>query len=374
MRILHVYRTYFPDTQGGLEESIRQICRSTGDYGAECRIFTLSRTARPREILREEARVFRRPLSFEVASCGFGLTSLPTFNQLVTWSDLVHYHYPWPFADILHLLGRVSKPSVVTYHSDIVRQRFLGALYMPLRDRFLSSMDRIVATSPNYFATSNTLGRFSEKVEVIPLGVDDASYPSPDEGLVDRMRHEVGEGFFLFIGVLRYYKGLHVLLDAMKGAAFRLIIVGAGPVKKALLEQAKRLGLDNVRFLGRITDEEKVALIKLSKAIVFPSLLRAEAFGITLVEGAMLGKPLISTEMGTGTSYVNADGESGIVVPPANPAALRQAMEKLASDPPLAERMGQAARLRYESYFTARRMGQAYMGLYENILKQRHAG
>jgi len=367
MKVLHVYRTYFPDTQGGLEEVIRQICRNTQIHGVESRVFCLS-AAGQSVIAREEAQVHRYHKTWEVASCGVSLSALSGFKELVAWADIVHYHFPWPFADLLHLLAQVKKPTVVTYHSDIVRQQGLLKLYRPLMRQFLGQVDCIVATSPNYAASSEELIRFADKVEVIPIGLDEASYPSAQDEVTEAIKSRCGEGFFLFIGVLRYYKGLHILLESLQNTELRVVIAGFGPIENALREQAQQLGLANVQFLGYVSDEEKVALIQLARAIVFPSHLRSEAFGVTLLEGAMLAKPLITTEIGTGTSYVNSDGETGLVVAPADVQALRQAMLQLAMDAPLAERMGAAARQRYLALFTGQRMGENYVGVYRKLL------
>jgi len=370
VKILHVYRTYFPDTQGGLEEVIRQVCRNTVDFGVQSRVFTLSTDLGMSMIEREEAVVSRFHRSFEVASCGISLSALSGFRQLVDWADVVHYHFPWPFADFLHFAGRVNKPSLVTYHSDIVRQKFILRLYQPLMRKFLKQVDVIVPTSQNYFATSNELGRYSEKVEVIPIGINPDVHPKVSEQEVDAARAHVGQGFFLFVGVLRYYKGLHILLDALCGTSLRCVIVGAGPVENELKRNAASLGLKNVQFLGYVDDADKVALMKLCRAVVFPSHLRSEAFGVTLVEGAMHGKPLISTEIGTGTSYINIDGVTGIVVPPSDAKDLREAMLRLDSDKKLAERMGRAARERYDTLFTGRLMGERYASLYARLISK----
>ena len=234
--------------------------------------------------------------------------------------------------------------------------------------QFLGQVDCIVATSPNYAANSEELIRFADKVEVIPIGLDEASYPTAQDEATEAIKSRCGEGFFLFIGVLRYYKGLHILLEAIQNTELRVVIAGFGPIENALREQAQQLGLANLQFLGYVSDEEKVALIQLATAIVFPSHLRSEAFGVTLLEGAMLAKPLITTEIGTGTSYVNRDGETGLVVAPADVQALRQAMLQLAMDAPLAERMGAAARQRYLALFTGQRMGENYVGVYRKLL------
>ena len=370
MKVLHVYRTYYPDTQGGLEEVIRQICQNTLEHGMESHVFSLSAYPSPAVVKREEAEVHRFHRTFEIASCGVGVGAIVGFQRLVDWADIVHYHFPWPFADLLHFLGRVRKPSVVTYHSDIVRQKSLLRLYRPLMRAFLDGVDAIVPTSQNYFATSEELGRYAEKVEVIPIGLNDETYPDVSEQELSSVRNRVGEGFFLFIGVLRYYKGLHVLLDALQGTELRCVIVGSGPVEAELRRQASRLGLANVQFLGYVGDREKVALLRLCRAVVLPSHLRSEAFGVTLLEGAMHGKPLISTEIGTGTSYINLDGETGFVVPPSDAKDLREAMLRIDHDEALAERMGQAARARYEALFTGQMMGERYARLYGRLVDE----
>lgn len=146
------------------------------------------------------------------------------------------------------------------------------------------------------------------------------------------------------------------------------MIVGTGPVETTLMRQASKLGLNNARFLGHVSDPEKVALMRLCRAVVFPSHQRSEAFGVTLLEGAMFGKALISTEIGTGTSYINADGETGFVISPADAKGLREVMLRLNRNDALAERMGQAARARYEALFTGRLMGERYVRLYRRLV------
>ena len=94
-------------------------------------------------------------------------------------------------------------------------------------NRFLSSVNRIVCTSPNYFATSSVLPRFADKVDVIPIGIEESSYPDPPRADKENVNKLYGSDFFLFVGVLRYYKGLHILLDAMRNARYRVVIVGS---------------------------------------------------------------------------------------------------------------------------------------------------
>ena len=364
VRVLHVYRTYFPETQGGLEETIRQICLNTAPLGVVSRVLCTSETIEPRIVRRNEADVYRARRTGEVASCSLSVDAFPLFRRLLRWADVVHYHFPWPLADVMHFIGRVRVPTVVTYHSDIVRQRLLGRLYAPLMRRFLGSVDRIVCTSPNYLASSEVLKTFGDAVAVVPIGLDEGSYPPPTDSLLARTHAEYGSGFFLFIGVLRYYKCLHILLEAMRGAPYRAVIVGTGPEERDLKNQCRRLGLGNVTFAGYLSDPVKVALLKRCRAVVSPSYLRAEAFGVSLLEGAMTGKPMVTAEIGSGTSHVNIHGETGLVVQPRSPKAFRAAMDTLHREPELAQTLGVGARRRFQRLFNGRLMGERYADIY----------
>lgn len=369
MRVLHVYRTYFPETQGGLQEAIRQICIGVKPLGIESKVFTLHDGDND-VVVQDEAEVIRAHKHLEIASCSIGLRALPQFKKALAWADVVHYHVPWPFADALHLLAGVKKPALATYHSDVVRQRVVMGVYGPVLHWFLRQMHRVVCTSPNYLASSPVLARHTENCSVIPLGLAEESYPTADEATIQRVRGQYGEGFFLFIGVLRYYKGLHILLDALRGTDIPVVIAGDGPEAQALQVQAQRLGLKTVQFAGYVDDETKVALFKLAAAVVFPSHLRSEAFGVTLLEGAMFACALISTDVDTGTSFVNIDGETGHVIAPDDPEALREAMRALRDAPEQCAEYGRNARQRFEHLFTAAQQGEAYADIYREMAAQ----
>ncbi len=370
MKVLHFYKTYYPDSVGGVEQVIFQISSGVADLGISTDVLSLSPNATRQPVDLGSHLAYKAKLDMQVASTGFSLSALHMFRDLGRQADIIHYHFPWPFMDLVHLASRLDKPSLITYHSDIVRQAVLLQLYRPLMNRFLDSVDAIVATSPNYLHSSPVLQRHQDKTRVIPIGLDKAAYPVSSHANREHWRQRFGERFFLFVGVLRYYKGLHILLDAMKGAPYKLVIVGAGPVEDELKAQAQRNHLDNVFFVGAVSDEDKVALLNLCYAVTFPSNLRSEAFGISLLEGAMYGKPMISSEIGTGTSYINQHAQTGLVVPPSDPVAFRQAMDHLWAHPEQAKQMGRQAESRYWEYFTAKRMAESYGNLYRQLLAQ----
>jgi O-antigen biosynthesis rhamnosyltransferase len=371
MKVLHVYKAYLPDSVGGVEKVIEQIALSTKHLGVITEVLTLSSLISACQSTKVFGQnVYQCKTNFEFASTPFSLPAISKFKLLSKEADIIHYHFPYPFADLLHFLARVDKPSIVTYHSDIVKQKYLLKIYQPLMHRFLNSATRIVATSPNYLESSNILQRYKKKTDVIPIGLNKESYPVIDQGRLDYWTERYGESFFLYLGVLRYYKGVHVLIEAAINCDCPIIIAGDGPMKKELQEQVKKLNLENVHFVGFVSDENKVALIKLCYAIILPSHLRSEAFGISLLEGAMYGRPMISCEISTGTTYININNKTGLVVPPNDSIALNKAMVYLLDNSKIAKKMGMEAQERYQTYFTAIKMADSYVKTYEKLLKK----
>ena len=382
MKVLHVYRTYFPDPPGGLQEAIRQIAMATQRLGADPTIFTLSPSPHPTKLDIDGIPVVRSRSWAELWSCNLGgWDAIQTFRELAQQTDIIHYHFPWPYADLLNQFAPRQKAKVMTYHSDIVRQRWIGAAYQPGLRSMLNSMDRIVATSENYFKTSAVLAdpAWRDRVQVIPLGIKDQALDSPKHETSNHcdIFHKLGlsadEPYFLFIGVLRYYKGLRYLIQSAANVPAKIVVVGAGPDLDLLADKASAAGNTNVVFAGMTNVKNKFALLKRCLALVLPSHRRSEAFGMTLVEASMFAKPMITCEIGTGTSFVNLHNKTGLVVPPESSQALAESMNTLLKNESLRQRMGQAARQRYESLFNSEVVGQAYWSVYQDLLQSKQS-
>lgn len=304
MRVLHVYKTYYPDTYGGIEQVIYQLSQGCARRGIAADVFTFSPDNETGPVAYEDHRVIYNKQLFEIASTPFSLKALKRFKQIKDDYDIINYHFPFPFMDMLHLSARPDARTVVTYHSDIVKQKRLMKLYQPLQERFLASVDCIVASSPNYVASSQTLKKYQDKTVVIPFGLE---------------QHDVQH-------------------DPQRVAHWR---------------------------------ETKYILFQLCRGVVFPSHLRSEAFGITLLEGARFARPLISCEIGTGTSFINQDKVNGCVIPPNDSQALVEAMNELWHNDETASRYGENSRRRFEEMFTADHMIDAYINLYTSLLHEK---
>lgn len=368
MKVLHFFKTYYPDSYGGIEQVIYQLAEGGLALGIDSSVLSLS--SRPDvdiEIIGSH-RSYKSKLDLHIASTGFSLSALKKFKSLAAQADIVHYHFPWPFMDLAHFACQIKTPSILSYHSDIVKQKYLAKIYSPLMYSFLGSMDHIVASSPNYLATSPVLQRYTDKVSVIPYGLNESGYPVPNKQRLADWQARLPHRFFLFVGALRYYKGLHLLLQALKNSGYPLVIVGSGFEEANLIAQAKQMGLSQqIFFLGNLGDEDKAALLKLCYAFVFPSHLRSEAFGISLLEAAMFSKAAISCEIGTGTSYINQHEVTGLVVTP-EPNAIRAALDQLWMDEDKCHKLGINARLSWLQSYRQELMCLRYHDLYMKCL------
>ncbi len=365
MRILHVYKDYWP-VIGGIENHVRLLAERQARRGHEVTVLVTARGWRGGVERRNGVRIIRAGRLATIASTPLSL-SLPV--QLARQRpDITHLQFPYPVGELSQLLLGRSRYTVVSYQSDVVRQKGWLALYRPLMLRLLDRADVILATSPAYIESSPVLRRFQAKCRVVPLGIDPQPFQEVDRRAAEDLRQRLGGGpIVLFVGVLRYYKGVQYLIEAMRQVAARCLIVGDGPMRARLEAQVKALGLrERIVFLGRVSEAMLPVCYAAADVFVLPACARSEAFGLVQVEAMTSGLPVISTELGTGTSYVNQHGVSGWVVPPRDSEALAHALGRLLGDEALRQKLAAGARKRAEQ-FTAERMVEAIEAVYRSL-------
>ncbi len=344
MRILHLYKDYSP-VLGGIENHVRVLAEAEAARGLDVTVAVCAPKGAglPRESLESGVSVLRLPRLATFRSLPLSPAYWFAARRLARDADVVHVHSPFPLGEAaVRSLPRNIR-LLATHHSDVVRQRFLLRFYAPLYRVFLDRVDLILPTSSAYAASSPWLRTRLGKCRTLPLGVDTrrfhpASSASSDAPSAFRL---------LFVGKLRYYKGLDTLLSAMADLpdSIRLDIVGSGPKGPEWQALSRRLGLDaRVRFHGEIPDADLPAVYRSADLFVLPCNCRAEAFGTVLAEALASGLPCLTCEVGSGTSSVVRDGVTGRVVPPSDPAALATAIRQLAADRPALAEMARAAR------------------------------
>ena len=366
-KITHVFKTYFPETNGGLEEAIRQIGRHAIKDGYQVEVVAVGEKSH--EITTPDgitAKFYKR--SLDLYSNPLSISFARQFRKICDSTDILHYHFTWPMAEVMTLLFRIRKPIVVTFHCDIHKNRFLKACYLPVIKQFLKRADIICITSKNLLDSTPYLHVFQDKTKEIALWFDDKRFLGlPEPTLSTKQFIKTIQPYGLFIGVLRWYKGLDFLLDASKVFGGDIVIVGKGPLYDHLRKRIKHEQLTNVHLLGFQPDNHLKLLIQESKFITLPSTAAAEAFGQVLLEGLFFSKPLISTELGTGTSLVNRHNHTGIVVKPGCRQDLALAMNRMLNDHCLYERFVSNTSQHYRMNFTEAVQGYKYSAIYHAL-------
>ena len=369
-KVLQVNKLYYPHI-GGVEKHVQDLSEAIKD-DVDLRVLVANTT---RETVTEKINGVE---VIKAASLGM-VASAPVAPSLWRWlsrldSDIYHFHFPYPIGDLSYFLSQKKGKLIVSYHSDIVRQKRLLTLYRPIMNRFLRRADLILAGSPNMIERSPILKDYKDKCRVFHYGIDVKRFEKTDE--VKRKAREIRARFknkkiILFIGRLVYYKGITYLLEAMKTIDAVLLLAGSGGMEGELKEKVKRAGLeDKVIFLGSPKDEELPALYHASDIFVLPSIARSEAFGIVQLEAQACGKPVISTDLPTGVPYANLDMRTGLIVPPEDSGALADAVNRLLEDEILRKKLGIAGKKRVESEFTIEAMKKSVLEAYAEVLTQ----
>jgi rhamnosyl/mannosyltransferase len=368
MRILELGK-FYPPHHGGMETLLRSFCEGFVRRGArvECLVASEGATTvfeNVNGVQLHRLASYGTALSTSVAP---GYILGPRFRPAHLW----HHHFPNPLADAACFLGNRRTPLVITYHSDIVRQSRTLSLYLPLMRWLLHRASRIVATSSAGIESSPWLQPYRDKCEVIPAGIDLKGF-LPAEA-VAREAAEIrsashGRPIILTVGRLVGYKGHRYLIEAMKGLEADLWIVGSGPLESELRRQAGALGLGNaVRFCGEVSSGRLPALFHACEVFVLASITPNEAFGLVQVEAMACGKPVVSCALSSGVPFVNLDGRTGLIVPPADAAAMSGAIGRLLADADLRRRLGVEGKARAAREFEESVMVDRYCQLIERL-------
>lgn len=365
MKVLHVYKDYFP-VLGGIENHLKLLAEGLQSRGIDVTVLVTNTGLRTQQTTVDGIKVIKAGRLVTLASAPLSPDFFRHFRR--QRPDITHLHFPYPPGEIAHLLLGSRSKLVVTYHSDVVRQQRILRFYAPLLRRLLHRADRIIATSQAYLESSAYLKAVPDKCMVIPLAIDVERFRPSEDGEPE-IRRRFRPPLVLFVGHLRYYKGLDYLLKAMLDVPAQLLVAGTGAAEADYRQMAEQLRIsDRVHFLGEVPDASLPDLYRSADVFVLPSVRRSEAFGIVQLEAMACGVPVVSTELGTGTSFVNRHGETGLVVPPGDSTALSAAIKRLLDDSSLRRQMGERGKIRVCSLFSKEVMVDKVIDVYTQVL------
>jgi glycosyltransferase involved in cell wall biosynthesis len=371
LKVLQIFKYYHPNV-GGVEKVARDIAEGLRDR-IDIKILACHenlKTSRERVNDIDVVRAGRLATYFSVPLA-------PRFPSLMRRmardADILHFHLPYPLADVSYLLARPRGHVVAWWHSEIVKPKRLSKLYRPFLKAFLGKVERIIVAAPQLVEKSPFLSQYGEKCRVIPIGIDIGRF-QPTESIkmrAEEIRRQHGTAIVLFVGRLIYYKGLEYLIRAMGHVRDRdltLLVVGDGPLQTQLEALAAEIGVsDRVVFLGKLSDDDLTYHYHACDVFVLPSVANTEAFGIVQLEAMACGKPVISTDLPTGVPFINQHGKTGLIVPPMDSQALADAIALQLGNPSLAAQYGEAGRRRVREEFTKERMLQRVLALYREV-------
>jgi glycosyltransferase involved in cell wall biosynthesis len=360
LRVLHVGK-FYPPAKGGMEIHLQQLCLGLRNQ-ADVRVIVANEERRSLSELDHGVEIRRVGTLTRIA----GASVCPGLGRQMRRAnpDIVHLHLPNPTAVLSYIAGRVPGRLIVSYHSDIVRQRVLGVAFSPILHYLLRRAERIIVSTEYHIRSSRVLRRYKDKCEIIPYGVEiQPPSSAPVALLADRTMPD--KPTILAVGRLVSYKGFDYLIKAMERVDGRLIVVGEGPERGRLerLIKTSRLA-DRAILVGAVAD--LAPYYALAKVFVLPSVSNNEAFGIAQAEAMARGLVVVNTSLPTAVPHVSLHGKTGLTVPPRDSAALAKAINALLADEGWRSTLGANGRQRAQQEFSIATMVSRTMQVYSD--------
>jgi len=359
----------FYPIRGGVEKVMYDLTLGLSERKVYCDMLCASTEDYPEETIKLNAygEVMVLPTRLKLAATMLAPEMIVKLRRIAKYYDIIHIHHPDPMACLALFLSGYKGKVILHWHSDILKQKTLLKLYVPLQSWLIKRADVIVGTTPVYVAESSFLQKVKHKIDYIPIGV---SPLKSDQDKVAHIRKQYGDKQLIFsLGRLVEYKGYEHLIRAVADLddSFHLLIGGKGPLKTSLEALIQELGVeDRVTLLGFIPDEEIANYYDAADIFCLSSIWKTEAFAIVQIEAMSFGKPVVSTHIpGSGVSWVNENGTSGLVVEKENPEVLVTAFKKIAADPQLKQSLSEGSKKRYETYFTRDKMVEKALEIYK---------
>jgi rhamnosyl/mannosyltransferase len=375
-RVLHAYKIYKPEADGGVPAVISVLTAKSGS-GFDNQVLTARKRGWFRRLTDGATAVTAVSSLGEISS----LPVAPSFPfQVIARArknDILVHHVPFPLTDLAIATFGLPKRTalIVHWHAEIVGRSLLKRLLTPIFRRTLTRADAIIVSDEVMAENSPLLRRVVAKCVAIPYGIDTAYWRSPDDSThsTTAKLREQHPRLIAALGRFVPYKGYDVLLQAMARVdSAHLIIVGDGPLRDQLADLARVLKItDRVTFAGRLPRAQVKAVLHAADIFVMPSNTIAEAFGLAQVEAMAAGRPVVNTELPTTVPKVARHGLEGLTVPPNDPVALAGALQTLLDDRALANRLGAAAQARAASEFDQDVFVRRVENLYQKLVQGR---
>ena len=382
------YKDHFNDIQfferykyGGAETVAYYLAYNMAQRGHEIKVFTTSVDSK--DVIEEydNIKIYRYGSKFKIEK-----RNVPhkLFQRPLNYPmDIIHAHSSIPIAVFaaIRCANKKNIPFVFTYHGDsqesfgsLVRRMGVSFYNKYILDKVLSLADVIVSPSEYFIDESRFLGKYRDKIVVIPNGItiDEFDVPYSKEECREKLGLPPDDEIILFLGGLSPPKGPDILLKAMPKILknipdARLIFVGGGGMREELEILCEKLGVEgDVKFTGFVEESLKPFYYRAANVFCLPSVMKHEIFGIVNLEAMACGVPIVASQIG-GVPDVVKDGENGLLVPPRDSKILADAIIYLLENKDIREKMGNNGRRKVEGY-SWERIAEETEKVYEMVM------
>ena len=373
--IVHFGKYYFPEI-GGIE-SVTVILAKGATSAHLVSVVCFQKVFIREQQVMDGVKIIGAPITKLLFSQPLGFRYAVKCLSASRSADIVHLHAPNILGALCALFIPAKVRLLVHWHSDVINKGFFGVILAPLESALLRRADLIVATSLVYADASKTLQAFRNKITIVPIGVPSPKNEHNGVKLSPSLERWIGgRKIILSVGRLVPYKGFSLFIKAghLLAKDSVVVIVGGGPLKQQLQQLIIRCGLENrILLAGRLSNGELHVLFKRATLFCLPSIHRAEAFGVVLLEAMSYGLPIVASDIpGSGVPWVNQHGISGLNFPVENANALAEACNQIIVSKELRAKFSHGERQRFLHEFTeevsVRRMLNVYKFLLEGIV------
>lgn len=372
IKVLQVNKLYYPAI-GGIEKVVQQLSEGL-NKSTDLKVLVCQKKGKGGVEFIKGVEVHRSRSLGVIASVPISVSFIWKFRSMAKGMDIVHLHMPFPLGDLAYLLSGYHGKIIVSWHSDVVKQKHWMVLYRPLMECFLKRVDLILVSAAGIAKGSRYLSRHLEKCRVVPFAVENWILEAGREYLLKNGYERKNDMLhFLFIGRLVYYKGCSVLLEAFAQIKERvhLTIIGSGELGSQLKQQSEDLNIsDRITFEGKVPEEDIRRCFEKADVFILPSIERSEAFGLVQMEAMAYGLPVINTNLPSGVPEVSLHMQTGLTVEPGNVEQLKRAMEWMIFNPEKRVAMGVTARDRVEKVYTENSMIANVNEIYNELLSE----
>ena len=366
---------------GGAEIAAYYLANNMAQKGHEIKVFTTSVDSKNAIEKYGNIKIYRCGSNIKI---GKGSFSFNLFRKTLKYDvDIVHTHFTTLSGDLAGLWYAKKKdvPFIITYHGDgqgnygrFIRRVIVYSHNKYLLDKVLSCADAIISPSEYYIDESRFLGKYRDKIVVIPNGIniEDFNVPHSKKECREKLELPLNKNIILFVGNLIQYKGPVVLVRAMpiilqEIPDTTLVFVGSGGMRAELQELSKRLDIDkDVKFDGFVEESLKPVYYKAADVFCLPSIMSTEVFPIVLLEASASGIPMVVSDLDTFECIIDG-GYNGIFTKRSDEKNLADAMIYLLKNEDARETMGKNAKENIKDYSWGR-IAEETEKVYEGLL------